>query len=85
MSGYENYLANRWEKMNEVVTAYCVECDAACDYVSPDDAPNWICGDCYDRINCATCNGTTQIGAPWAPDSCPDCDRRPALTDPKPF
>ena len=29
--------------------------------------------------NCGTCGGTTQIGAPWSPDTCPDCIGRPVV------
>lgn len=29
--------------------------------------------------NCYACGGTTQIGAPWAPDSCPECKDQPVV------
>lgn len=32
------------------------------------------------HTNCDTCGGTTQIGAPWAPDTCPECIDQPVVT-----
>lgn len=72
MSAYESHLAARWERMNDSIETSCVECGDIED-VHPSNADGWVCGPCYDRAHCEFCNGTGQIGAPWSPDSCPEC------------
>ena len=84
---YEDYLAAEWERINANWTAYCCECGTRNDEAAEWEVENYLCVACYDIVHCETCKGTTRIGAPWAPDTCPDC--LPAATTPttnyKPF
>lgn len=89
MSAYENYLARAWERtMVADIEVGCRECDAPVEMTPAayDRGDTPMCGDCWDRAHCETCNGTGQIGAPWSPDSCPECPApgKP-LTNPQPF